>query len=287
MAGRIVPVYRLTAGLTAARLRVADARGARPGRPRLSRVPAVGDPRRGAGPADDRRPRSRRPTTRPTFEARDAALRRLAFDELLALQLGMVGRRRARGRDTAPAIASDDDGRSSHPGGADRCRCRRRVGRPVELTDDQVAAMDQVRDDLAAPDPDAAAAPGRRRVGQDRGRRLRPGGRGAGRLPGRAPRPDRPARPPAPRHGRRAAGRPRGRRPPARRLAQGRRADPGARRRSPRARRRSSSGPTRCSRRPCRSPASAWRSSTSSIASASSSAASSRPRPAASRRTCC
>ena len=42
-----------------------------------------------------------------TFEGRDAALRRLAFDELLALQLGMVGRRRQRGRDAARQIGID------------------------------------------------------------------------------------------------------------------------------------------------------------------------------------
>ena len=43
-----------------------------------------------------------------SFELRDKALRRLAFDELLALQLGMVGRRRSRGADRAPTIAIDD-----------------------------------------------------------------------------------------------------------------------------------------------------------------------------------
>ena len=47
-AGRIVPVYRLTAGLTAARLRIGDPRGARPRRPRLPGVPARG-PARGEG----------------------------------------------------------------------------------------------------------------------------------------------------------------------------------------------------------------------------------------------
>ena len=57
-----------------------------------------GDPRPREDAAADRARPSRPPTTRPTFEARDAALRRLAFDELLALQLGMVARRRARGR---------------------------------------------------------------------------------------------------------------------------------------------------------------------------------------------
>ena len=43
-----------------------------------------------------------------SFPNRDAALRRLAFDELLALQLGMVARRRQRVRDAAPQVAIDD-----------------------------------------------------------------------------------------------------------------------------------------------------------------------------------
>ena len=42
-----------------------------------------------------------------TFPDRDAALRRLAFDELLALQLGMVARRRQRVRDAAPEVTVD------------------------------------------------------------------------------------------------------------------------------------------------------------------------------------
>ena len=64
----------------------------------------------------------------PDFDARDAALRRLAFDELLALQLGMVGRRRARGRDTAPPIASDGDGEPAIRAALTRCPRRARSG---------------------------------------------------------------------------------------------------------------------------------------------------------------
>jgi len=150
MAGRIVPVYRLTAGLTAARLRVAEREALdRAGHAYPEYLPSA----------------MRRDLDLPTiataleaahyppdFDARDAALRRLAFDELLALQLGMVGRRRARGRDTAPPIASDDDGdRAIRAALTDALS--RKTGRPVTLTDDQVAAMDQVRDDLARPTP--------------------------------------------------------------------------------------------------------------------------------------
>ena len=51
-AGRIVPVYPLTAGLTADPPAGRDPRGARQGRPRLPRVPAGVDRRRGAAGAD-------------------------------------------------------------------------------------------------------------------------------------------------------------------------------------------------------------------------------------------
>jgi ATP-dependent DNA helicase RecG len=150
MAGRIVPVYRLTGGLTAARLRVAMREA----------LDKAGYAYPEYLPADLRRELDLPtiPTALeaahypPDFDARDAALRRLAFDELLALQLGMVGRRRARGRDTAPSIplaaAADAETRE-----ALRAALERKVGRPVTLTDDQVTAMDQVRDDLARPTP--------------------------------------------------------------------------------------------------------------------------------------
>jgi ATP-dependent DNA helicase RecG len=149
-AGRIVPVYRLTAGLTAARLRVAMREALdRAGRAYAEYLP------------DD----LRRATSLPgiaealesahypeTFDRRDAALRRLAFDELLALQLGMVGRRRARGRDSAPALRVDDEtDRSIRE--ALVAALSERVGRPVELTADQGAAIDAIRADLAGATP--------------------------------------------------------------------------------------------------------------------------------------
>jgi ATP-dependent DNA helicase RecG len=88
----------------------------------------------------------------PSFDARDEALRRLAFDELLALQIGMVGRRRVRGHDRAPVVEVDD---------ADEGRIRDglvaalsvRTGRAVDLTADQASAMDQIRTDLSASTP--------------------------------------------------------------------------------------------------------------------------------------
>jgi ATP-dependent DNA helicase RecG len=90
-AGRIVPVYRLTAGLSARTLRTAiraaldrygpyrDYLGADE---RPARLPYVGEALEQAHYPE-------------TFDRRDAALERLAFDELLALQVGMVARGRA------------------------------------------------------------------------------------------------------------------------------------------------------------------------------------------------
>ena len=150
MAGRIVPVYGLTAGLTAARLRVAIREALdRAGNAYPEYLPgAIREEERleSIGAALEA---AHYPTS---FEARDEALRRLAFDELLALQLGMVGRRRARGRDHAPVIAVD--------GAADAgiraaltTALSSRVGRAIELTDDQATSMTHIRDDLAASTP--------------------------------------------------------------------------------------------------------------------------------------
>ena len=106
-AGRIVPVYRLTAGLTAARLRPRSGR----------RWTVPGTPTRSTCPTAMRRELSTFLASRAaleeahyptTFERRDAALRRLAFDELLALQIGMVGRRRRAPRPPRRPIAVDN-----------------------------------------------------------------------------------------------------------------------------------------------------------------------------------
>jgi ATP-dependent DNA helicase RecG len=148
--GRIVPIYRLTAGLTAARLRIAmrealDAAGVHfdeylPG-PLLAEESLVGIAR---ALEDAHYP--------STFEGRDTALLRLAFDELLALQLGMVGRRRQRGRDAARQIptdaATDADLRGSLSASIGR-----KLGHEVELTADQHGAIDAIRDDLAGATP--------------------------------------------------------------------------------------------------------------------------------------
>ena len=149
-AGRIVPVYRLTAGLTAARLRVAMREALdRAGRAYPEYLPD--DLRRSAslpGIAE-----SLESAHYPeTFDRRDAALRRLAFDELLALQLGMVGRRRARGRDSAPVLSVDDETDTSIRG-ALVAALTDRVGRPVDLTPDQDSAIVAIRADLGGATP--------------------------------------------------------------------------------------------------------------------------------------
>ena len=91
--GRIVPVYRLTAGLPIRTLRAAIRAALDRPPPYPEYLPA--SIRRGLGLVGigDALAQVHFPDD---FERRDAALRRLAFDELLALQVGMVGRRRER-----------------------------------------------------------------------------------------------------------------------------------------------------------------------------------------------
>jgi ATP-dependent DNA helicase RecG len=149
-AGRIVPVYRRTAGLTAARLRVAMREALdRAGYAYPEYLP---EPLRRAEDLEGIARALEDAHYPTTFDARDGALRRLAFDELLALQLGMVGRRRARGRDRSPAIPVAN-GTNAAIRAALTDTLGLRVGRPVELTVDQATAMDQVRADLALPTP--------------------------------------------------------------------------------------------------------------------------------------
>ncbi len=149
-AGRIVPIYRLTAGLGVASLRRA-VRGA------LDRTAAAypeylpPDIRRelGLGPIGETLEEAHYPTT---FDRRDAALRRLAFDELVALQMGMVGRRRARVGERSRPVTVDAAAEASIRA-ALVAGLRRKVGRDVELTPDQATAIAAIRDDLARPMP--------------------------------------------------------------------------------------------------------------------------------------
>jgi ATP-dependent DNA helicase RecG len=149
-AGRIVPVYRLTAGLTAIRLRSAIREALdKAGHAYPEYLPAEIMADEHLVPIARAVEEAHYPDS---FEGRDAALRRLAFDELLALQLGMVQRRRERFRDAAPVVTLDE---------ASDASVRRalvdaiggRLGHPIELTRDQAAAMTGIREDLAHPTP--------------------------------------------------------------------------------------------------------------------------------------
>ena len=135
---RVVPVYHLAAGVSQKRLRELLARI-------LERaLPAVEDPlsdaERGALPHLDEALR----TAHFPEDAADAtdALDRLAFDELLALQLTLVQSRRAREGAKAPRIAIDPE---------DRERIVRAL--PFSLTDDQAVAVGDVLDDMDADRP--------------------------------------------------------------------------------------------------------------------------------------
>jgi ATP-dependent DNA helicase RecG len=149
-AGRIVPIYRLTAGLTAARLRVAV-------RAALDRA-GLAYPEYLPGPIRETEALAGIAASIEAahfpegFDSRDLALRRLAFDELLALQLGMVGRRRQRGRSVAVAVSADD-ARDDAIRESLRLAIGRHAGRDVDLTEDQRTAMDEIRGDLARPVP--------------------------------------------------------------------------------------------------------------------------------------
>jgi ATP-dependent DNA helicase RecG len=149
-AGRIVPVYRLTAGLT----------------PRVLRSAIRATLDEFSRQVDEYLPDSIRAEEKlvrisdaleqahypETFEARDAALRRLAFDELFALQIGMVGRRRQRGRATADALTLPD-ARDAQLREQIRAAIEVKTGRPIELTPDQVSAMDELRSNIGANEP--------------------------------------------------------------------------------------------------------------------------------------
>jgi ATP-dependent DNA helicase RecG len=135
---RVVPVYRLSGNVTQKRLRELLARILD------AALPAVEDPleateREGlVGLADALR------TAHFPEEAADVddALDRLAFDELLALQLTLAQARRARDELQAPAIRVSD-----------AVRAEIVAALPFELTRDQAAAVEAIAGDLAAERP--------------------------------------------------------------------------------------------------------------------------------------
>jgi ATP-dependent DNA helicase RecG len=169
-AGRIVPVYRLTGGVTAQWLRkqmraVLDAYGKQYPEYLPPTVTRDGDglPLIGIAQAIEavHYPED--------FEARDAALKRLAFDELLALQVGMVSRdRQRRGLTGRPLGVTDDRYRVAIEAIELRLTqsVRARLARSldastresaeaftVRLTPDQRTAIDAIREDLRGERP--------------------------------------------------------------------------------------------------------------------------------------
>ena len=119
------------------------------------------------------------------FGDHEGGRRRLAFEELLLLQVALL-RRRARRREGARAEPLEPPGELTRRWLADSL--------PFTPTDDQRHAMETVDADLAARSPDAAAADGGGGLGQDRRRALRDAARGRGRRPGGADGADRDAR---------------------------------------------------------------------------------------------
>ncbi|MGH2429136.1 MAG: ATP-dependent DNA helicase RecG [Candidatus Limnocylindria bacterium] len=135
---RVVPIYHLVGGVTQKRLRELLARI-------LDRcLDAVEDP---LSPSERASLPGLADALRAVHFPDDAdaarpALDRLAFDELLGLQLTLAQARLARDRLSAPVIAVADD------------ELERIVGAlPFALTDDQRAAVEEVRRDLASVRP--------------------------------------------------------------------------------------------------------------------------------------
>ncbi len=145
--GRIVPVYRLTRGVAARTLRQAIRSGLDRFGPYAEYLspeivgarPAIGQAIAAAHYPDD-------------LEQRDAAVQRLAHDELLALQVGMVQRRRQRGGQQHRVIGASDAADAALRAAIAR-GLSRRLGVGVDLTVDQQRAMDAVRADLAGSVP--------------------------------------------------------------------------------------------------------------------------------------
>ena len=167
------PVYPASEEVSAAKLRGARRGGAaardataRPAARRRSR-PARGLPLRGDALVALHRPRS--------LDEAEEGRRRLAFDELLVLQLALA--RRAAEREAAVAAALPAPGELIG---------RYRAALPFDADRAPGAGDRGDRRRPRADDADAAAAAGRRRLGQDGRRALRAPARCRGRPPGRA-----------------------------------------------------------------------------------------------------
>ncbi|NBW31480.1 MAG: ATP-dependent DNA helicase RecG [bacterium] len=150
-AGRIVPIYRLTRGVTALSLRRAvrtllDQFGA----DLVDPLPNSVQSRNALMPLAQAIEALHWPEE---FDLRDAALRRLAFDELLAVQIALVHRSRRRAGDgafsirpTKPELADMESAILSGIGGA-------KGKNKTPWTEDQRRAIDEILADLATGTP--------------------------------------------------------------------------------------------------------------------------------------
>ena len=172
-AGRIVPMYRLTAGLTATTLRRAirealDKVGTTypeylPAEARTA-VDEAGSARTASGgPGSAEAPMSIAAALEnahypETFPARDAALRRLGFDELLALEVGMVARDRQRRVAVGEAVEVTAVQLRHAIGAVEtaltaQVQARTGTDEPARLTADQASAVQEIAADLGRSRP--------------------------------------------------------------------------------------------------------------------------------------
>ena len=150
-AGRIVPIYRLARGVTALSLRRAvrtllDQFGA----DLVDPLPEAVQSRNGLMPLAQAIEALHWPEE---FDLRDAALRRLAFDELLAVQIALVHRSRRRAGDGAFSIKPTKTERatieSAILGGIGGAKAKSKT----PWTGDQRRAIDEILADLATGSP--------------------------------------------------------------------------------------------------------------------------------------
>lgn len=149
-AGRIVPIYRLTAGITAPTLRRAirallDQVGANLPDPLPDQLRTEQE-LMGIGKAIEQL------HWPEEFALRDAALRRLAFDELLAVQLALVRRRRHATHGKAPTIVTTAAAQAAIEAGLLAGLSAARGG-GLKLTADQRAAIRAILSDLQKATP--------------------------------------------------------------------------------------------------------------------------------------
>ncbi|MEP7158121.1 MAG: ATP-dependent DNA helicase RecG [Chloroflexota bacterium] len=164
-AGRIVPVYRLTAGVTAPTLRakIREALNqALPDQDEYLSAELLREVKSGLPNVRDAIEWMHYP---PEFKQLDQALERLAFDELFALQIGMVARRRRRQTERAIPVAVLDERFEGAVAtvesviGAQVAERQRRAGTDeseiagISLTADQRTALEQLRVDLGSERP--------------------------------------------------------------------------------------------------------------------------------------